>query len=96
MYRDAKDGKSFWADGGWEASSLSIQCNTLGIRPDSSVVRSPLGVDLSRLSSGKAAIQNIPAIGIMDAIMAMEAAGVVKYGDKGNPTKDNWIRRSPS
>ena len=24
----------------------------------------------------------------MDAIMAMEAAGIVKYGDKGNPTRD--------
>jgi putative spermidine/putrescine transport system substrate-binding protein len=28
----------------------------------------------------------------MDAIMALEAAGIVKYGDKGNPTKDELAK----
>jgi putative spermidine/putrescine transport system substrate-binding protein len=36
---------------------------------------------------GKAAILNIPSIGIMDAAMVMESLGAVKYGDKGNMTR---------
>ena len=36
---------------------------------------------------GKTSILNIPSIGIMDAAMICEAAGIVKYGDKGNMTK---------
>ena len=37
---------------------------------------------------GKAAILDVPAIGIMDAALCMESAGLVTYGDKGNMTKD--------
>lgn len=37
---------------------------------------------------GKAAILDVPAIGIMDAALCMESAGIVSYGDKGNMTKD--------
>jgi putative spermidine/putrescine transport system substrate-binding protein len=36
---------------------------------------------------GKAAILNIPSIGIMDAAMVVEAMGKYKYPDKGNMTK---------
>jgi putative spermidine/putrescine transport system substrate-binding protein len=36
---------------------------------------------------GKAAILNIPSIGIMDAAMVVEAMGIHKYADKGNMTK---------
>jgi putative spermidine/putrescine transport system substrate-binding protein len=36
---------------------------------------------------GKAAILNIPSIGIMDAAMVVEAMGMHKYRDKGNMTK---------
>lgn len=36
---------------------------------------------------GKAAILNIPSIGIMDAAMVVEAMGIYKYPDKGNMTK---------
>ena len=36
---------------------------------------------------GKAAILNIPSIGIMDAAMVVEAKGLYKYPDKGNMTK---------
>ena len=36
---------------------------------------------------GKAAILNIPGIGIMDAAMVMESLGTIKYADKGNMTK---------
>src|SRR5690606_32179556 len=37
---------------------------------------------------GKSAIINTPSIGIMDAAMIMEAMGEIKYGDKGNMTKE--------
>jgi putative spermidine/putrescine transport system substrate-binding protein len=36
---------------------------------------------------GKAAILNIPSIGIMDAAMVVESTGDYKYPDKGNMTK---------
>jgi len=36
---------------------------------------------------GKAAILNIPSIGIMDAALVVEASGLHKYADKGNMTK---------
>jgi putative spermidine/putrescine transport system substrate-binding protein len=36
---------------------------------------------------GKASILNIPAIGIMDAAMVVEATGQHKYEDKGNMTR---------
>lgn len=63
--------------------------DTLGIRPDLVGREITSWADLiSPDFKGKAAIQNIPTIGIMDAIMAMEAAGEVTYADKGNPTRD--------
>ena len=63
--------------------------DTLGIRPDL------VGRDITTWADlispdfkGKTAIQNIPTNGIMDAMMALESAGEMKYGDKGNPTQD--------
>ena len=63
--------------------------DTLGIRPD--LVGRPIAhwrdlVDPA--FKGKSAILNIPSIGIMDAAMVMESLGKIKYGDKGNMTKD--------
>ena len=67
--------------------------DTLGIRPDLVGRTITSSGDLSPPDfKGKTAIQNIPTIGIMDAIMAMEAAGVRKYGDKGNPTSGRALR----
>src|SRR6202789_1001288 len=37
---------------------------------------------------GKAAILDVPAIGIMDAALCFESAGLIKYGKKGNITKE--------
>ncbi len=37
--------------------------------------------------AGKAALVNIPQIGIMDAALAMEALGLATYGNKGNMTQ---------
>jgi putative spermidine/putrescine transport system substrate-binding protein len=36
---------------------------------------------------GKAAILDVPAIGIMDAALCFESAGLIAYGNKGNMTK---------
>ena len=62
--------------------------DTLGMRPD--LIKRPIehwGELFNPEFKGKAAIQDIPAIGIMDAAMAAEATGAVKYADKGNMTR---------
>ncbi len=91
MYRDTIDGVKFH-DGPtrWATFMPGVyNADTLGIRPDL------VGKDITSWADlfdpafdGKSAIQNIPTIGIMDAIMAMEASGLATYGDKGNPTRD--------
>ena len=62
--------------------------DTLGIRPD--LIKRPI-TNWSELLNpefkGKAAILNIPSIGIMDAAMVVESTGKYKYPDKGNMTK---------
>ena len=91
MYRDAVDATTF-ASGktDWATFVPSVyNADTLGIRPDLVGREITSWADLiSPDFKGKTAIQNIPTIGIMDAIMALEAAGEIKYGDKGNPTQD--------
>ena len=62
--------------------------DTLGIRPD--LIKRPIGNWKELLNpefKGKAAILNIPSIGIMDAAMVVEVLGEYKYPDKGNMTK---------
>jgi putative spermidine/putrescine transport system substrate-binding protein len=62
--------------------------DTLGIRPD--LVGRPITNWKDILDpkfKGRTAILNIPSIGIMDAAMICESAGILKYGDKGNMTK---------
>jgi putative spermidine/putrescine transport system substrate-binding protein len=61
--------------------------DTLGIRPD--LIGEPIDSWAQLLDpkfKGKAAILDIPSIGIMDAAMASEATGKIKYKDKGNMT----------
>lgn len=85
------------ADGGPSATKTDwvnfvpgvFNADTLGIRPD--LVKREITTWADLISSdfkGKTAIQNIPTNGIMDAMMAFESAGQLKYGDKGNPTQD--------
>ena len=75
---------------GWMTLIPTIyNADTLGIRPD--LVGRPIRnwrdlVDPA--FKGKASILNIPSIGIMDAAMVMESLGRIKYGDKGNMTRD--------
>jgi putative spermidine/putrescine transport system substrate-binding protein len=62
--------------------------DTLGIRPD--LIKRPINSWAELLNpefKGRAAILNIPSIGIMDAAMVVEAMGKYKYPDKGNMTK---------
>ena len=63
--------------------------DTLGIRPDLVGREITNWKDiLDPAFKGKTSILNIPSIGIMDAAMICESAGVIKYGDKGNMTKE--------
>ena len=91
MYRESKDATSFH-DGPTEWATFMpgvYNADTLGIRPDLVGREISSWADLlDPAFKGKAAIQNIPAIGIMDAIMALESAGLVKYVDKGNLTRE--------
>jgi putative spermidine/putrescine transport system substrate-binding protein len=62
--------------------------DTLGIRPD--LIKRPISNWSELLNpefKGKAAILNIPSIGIMDAAMVVESTGKYKYPDKGNMTR---------
>lgn len=63
--------------------------DTLGIRPD--LIGRPIAQWKELLNpefKGKASILDISSIGIMDAAMVCESMGEIKYGDKGNMTKE--------
>ncbi|MEO6072932.1 MAG: extracellular solute-binding protein, partial [Burkholderiales bacterium] len=63
--------------------------DTLGIRPD--LVKRKIESWSELLNpewKGKTSIVSVPGIGIMDAAMAIEATGQMKYKDKGNMTKE--------
>jgi len=63
--------------------------DTLGIRPDLIDHKVESWAELLNPKfKGKAAILDIPSIGIMDAAMVVEAMGIHKYADKGNMTKE--------
>src|ERR1700738_333783 len=62
--------------------------DTLGIRPD--LIKRPIESWKELLNpefKGKAAILNIPSIGIMDAALVVDSLGQHKCADKGNMTK---------
>ena len=63
--------------------------DTLGTRPD--LVERPINSWADLLSpefKGKAALQDQPSTGIIDVALALEARGEIKYGNKGNMTKE--------
>ncbi len=63
--------------------------DTLGIRPD--LIKRPIEHWYELLNpefKGKTSILNVPSIGIMDAAMACESKGLIKYKDKGNMSKE--------
>jgi putative spermidine/putrescine transport system substrate-binding protein len=90
MYLDKADSKTFSKAPTQFMTLIPTVYNadTLGIRPD--LIKRPIESWKELLNpefKGKAAILNIPSIGIMDAAMVVEAAGLYKYPDKGNMTK---------
>ena len=91
IYREGKDTPGFASEQtGWANFCPGVyNADTLGIRPDLVGREITTWADLiSPDFAGRTAIQNIPTNGIMDAMMALEAAGELTYGDKGNPTQD--------
>jgi putative spermidine/putrescine transport system substrate-binding protein len=90
MYLEGEKSKKFAASPTQFMSLIPTVYNadTLGIRPD--LIKHPINSWAELLNpefKGKAAILNIPSIGIMDAAMVVEAIGKYKYPDKGNMTK---------
>ena len=90
MYLTKPDAKTFSAEPTRFMTLIPTVYNadTLGIRPD--LIKRPIESWKELLNpefKGKAAILNIPSIGIMDAAMVVEAMGIYKYPDKGNMTK---------
>lgn len=91
QYAAGADGKSF-AEGPSDHATLIPQiynADTLGIRPDL------IGREIKQWKElfnpefkGRTALVDIPSIGIMDAAMALESRGDIKYGDKGNMTRE--------
>ncbi len=92
MYLKEQGGKEFATERTNWATMIPFQYNadTLGYRPD--LVGSTKISSWAQLFDpefkGKTSILDIPSIGIMDAAMVTEAAGLMKFGDKGNMTKE--------
>ena len=90
-FTDGPDSTTFASEEtGWMTLIPTIyNADTLGIRPD--LIGRPIDSWAELLNPefrGKASILDISSIGIMDAAMVAEAMGEIKYGDKGNMTKD--------
>jgi putative spermidine/putrescine transport system substrate-binding protein len=90
QYVESKQPKTF-AKGPTELVTgvpIVYNADTLGVRPDKIGRKIESWTELLNPEfKGKAAIINVASIGIMDAAMAIEARGDMKYGDKGNMTK---------
>ncbi len=73
----------------WSGVPSVYNADTLGIRPD--LIKRPIeswAELLNKEFSGKVALVDGASTGIQDVAMAMEAAGLVKYGNKGAMTKE--------
>jgi putative spermidine/putrescine transport system substrate-binding protein len=81
---DLHDGVTDWAT----FLPQVYNADSIGYRPD--LVDHPVTEWKDLLDpkyKGKAAILDVPAIGIMDAALCFESADLIKYGNKGNMTK---------
>jgi putative spermidine/putrescine transport system substrate-binding protein len=91
LYATGPDGQQFH-DGPteWLTGVPTVtNADTLGIRPD--LIGRPITSWADLLSpefKGKAALQDQPTVGVIDVAMALEARGDIKYGNKGNMTKE--------
>lgn len=91
QYVQGADAKTFAKSPTAYASLLPqiYNADTLGIRPD--LIGRPIEHWKELLNpefKGKVALVDIPSIGIMDVAMALESRGDLKYGDKGNMTRE--------
>jgi putative spermidine/putrescine transport system substrate-binding protein len=91
LYATGPDGQKF-ADGPteWLTGIPTItNADTLGIRPD--LTGRPVSSWADLISpdfKGRSALQDNPTIGVIDVAMALEARGDMKYGNKGNMTRE--------
>ena len=91
MFLKAQDSTEFAAEPTKWATLIPTIYNadTLGYRPD--LVGRPIESWAELFNpefKGKTSILDIPSIGIMDAAMVTEAAGMITFGDKGDMTKE--------
>lgn len=91
IYLESADARA-WAKGPTGFASLIptiYNADTLGIRPD--LIGRPIESWAELLNpefTGKASLVDTPAVGMMDAAMALEGRGDLTYGDKGNMTRE--------
>ncbi|MEM6452689.1 MAG: extracellular solute-binding protein [Cyanobacteria bacterium P01_D01_bin.105] len=91
MYVNGPDSAEFASAPTDWATMIPFQYNadTLGYRPDLVSKEITSWADLfDPAFKGKTSILDIPSIGIMDAALVVEAAGLMTFGDKGNMTKE--------
>lgn len=91
QYLAAQDSREFATSPTDWATLIPFQYNadTLGYRPDLVGRKIESWKELfDPAFKGKTSILDIPQIGIMDAAMVAEAAGLMAFGDKGNMTKE--------
>ena len=91
LYATGPDGQTFskgpteWLTG----IPTITNADTLGIRPDLTGRPIKSWADLLGAEfKGKAALQDQPTVGVIDVAMALEARGDLKYGNKGNMTRE--------
>ena len=91
LYATGPDGQKF-ATGPteWLTGIPTItNADTLGIRPDLTGRPVKSWADLLGAEfKGKAALQDQPTVGVIDVAMGLEARGDIKYGNKGNMTRE--------
>ncbi len=91
MFLTSQDSNKFATEPTKFATLIPTQYNadTLGYRPDLVDGKIETWAELFNPKyKGKTSILDIPSIGIMDAAMVAESAGLMKFGDKGDMTKD--------
>jgi putative spermidine/putrescine transport system substrate-binding protein len=91
LYATGPDGQTFSkSPTEWLTGIPTItNADTLGIRPDLTGRPVKSWADLLGAEfKGKAALQDQPTVGVIDVAMALEARGDLKYGNKGNMTRE--------
>ncbi len=95
QYLENLESKSF-ASGPTDTIAMAphmMNADTLGVRPD--LIKRPIKNWSELFNSefaGMVALVNIPDIGIMDAALAFESAGRIRYRNKGDMTREEIDR----